>query len=158
MNQIARRAALVLTVGLAVLGCGQGDEPVGRPTAAATASAASSPVVPPSLPSAESPDVAEAAAAKALDVEFTPPFPQREELFQPPQRALNAARREDEHGETVELKGFIHVEEPRVVLSIDGVVSSVPAGGEKYGVQVIAIDPPTAILQRGGRRWPATLE
>jgi hypothetical protein len=78
-------------------------------------------------------------------------------LFEPPQRQ-STARRDDEHGETVELKGFIDVGEPRVVLSIDGVISSVPEGGEKYGVQVISIEPPTVVLQRGRNRWPATLE
>jgi hypothetical protein len=34
----------------------------------------------------------------------------------------------------------------------------VPEGGEKYGVRVISIEPPTVVLQRGGNSWPATLE
>jgi hypothetical protein len=91
-------------------------------------------------------------------VQFSPPFPDRLELFEPPKRAQGTVRRNDELGATVELKGFINVKEPRVILSIDGVISSVPEGGEKYGVQVISIQPPTVVLQRGRDRWPATLE
>jgi hypothetical protein len=44
------------------------------------------------------------------------------------------------------------------VLSIDGVISPVGEGGEKYGVQVISIQPPSVVLQRGRSRWTATLE
>jgi hypothetical protein len=99
------------------------------------------------------PDIAPAAAAQ-----FLPPFPNRNDLFEPPERAKGTVRRNDELGATVELKGFINVDRPRVVLSIDGVISSIEEGGEKYGVQVISIQPPTVVLQRGRDRWPATLE
>jgi hypothetical protein len=96
-------------------------------------------------------------AATAV-AQFSPPFPNRDDLFEPPQRAKGTMRRNDELGATVELKGFINVDRPRVVLSIDGVISSLEEGGEKYGVQVISIQPPTVVLQRGRDRWPATLE
>jgi hypothetical protein len=79
-------------------------------------------------------------------------------LFEAPKRAQSTIRRDDEHGQSVELKGFVNVDEPRVVLSIDGVISPIPEGGEKYGVQVISIQPPKAVLQRGRSRWTATLE
>jgi hypothetical protein len=79
-------------------------------------------------------------------------------LFEPPKRAKGTVRRNEELGESVELKGFVNVDRPRVVLSIDGVISSLEEGGEKYGVQVISIQPPTVVLQRGRDRWPATLE
>jgi hypothetical protein len=95
---------------------------------------------------------------KAPVAQFSPPFPDRTELFEPPKRAASMTRRDEEHGETVELKGFINVDRPRVVLSIDGVVSPVAEGGEKYGVQVISIQPPSVVLQRGRSRWTATLE
>jgi hypothetical protein len=67
-------------------------------------------------------------------------------------------RRDDEHGDTIELKGFVNVNGPQAVLSIDGVLSPIPAGGEKYGVQVISINPPQAVLQRGRNRWTASVE
>jgi hypothetical protein len=134
------------------------------------------------LPAVASPKVAAAASPKAVDGKtepkgaqpangkngpnigpaavalFSPPFPDRDDLFEPPKRAKGAVRRNDELGATVELKGFINVDRPRVVLSIDGVISSLEEGGEKYGVQVISIQPPTVVLQRGRDRWPATLE
>lgn len=66
--------------------------------------------------------------------------------------------RGDNTEELVELKGFVNVDGPRVVLSIDGVVAPLAEGGEKYGVQVISIHPPSVVLQRGRSRWTATLE
>jgi hypothetical protein len=159
MNRFAKLSVPLLPIALILLGCGRADEPIVEvtPVVAASAAIPASIKAPPTTQSDNTPDVAEPAKATPI-VEFTPPFPQRTELFEPPQRISSAARRDDESGETVELKGFIHVEEPRVVLSIDGVISSVPEGGEKYGVQVISIEPPTVVLKRGGRRWPATLE
>ena len=106
---------------------------------------------------APAPDLANPNETKAVAA-FTPPFPDRLDLFEAPKRAQSTVRRDDEHGETVELKGFINVDEPRVVLSIDGVISPVPEGGERYGVRVIAIQPPSVVLQRGRNRWTATLE
>jgi hypothetical protein len=100
----------------------------------------------------------EAPTATTAVAQFTPPFPDRTELFEPPKRATSSVRRDEEQGESVELKGFINVDKPRAVLSIDGVISPVAEGGEKYGVQVISIQPPSVVLQRGRNRWTATLE
>jgi hypothetical protein len=158
MNRIAKLAAPLLSLGFALLGCNGADETVVDAPAVAPAVASTAPQAPAAKHTASAPEVADPQKTKPAAVAYTPPFPERQELFQPPQRALNTARREDEHGETVELKGFIDVDGPRVILSIDGVISSVPEGGEKYGVQVISIDPPTVVLQRGRRPWTATLE
>jgi len=89
---------------------------------------------------------------------FTPPFPDRTDLFEPPHNSASVAHREEEHGSTVELKGFVNVNGEQVVLAIDGVISPIPEGGEKYGVQVISIKPPSVVLQRGRSRWTASLE
>jgi hypothetical protein len=97
-------------------------------------------------------------SAPVSAVEFTPPFPGRTELFEPPKRAQSNVRRDDESGNTVELKGFIDVAGKKAVLSIDGVVTPVSPGDEKYGVQVISIDGPSVVLQRGRSRWTATLD
>jgi hypothetical protein len=94
----------------------------------------------------------------AAVAQFSPPFPDRIELFEPPKRAQGTIRQDDQNGETVELKGFVNVDRPRVVLSIDGVIAPISEGGEKYGVQVISIQPPSVVLQRGRSRWTATLE
>ena len=95
--------------------------------------------------------------AAAKTAEFNPPFPERE-LFEPPKGAQSAVRRDEEHGHTVELKGFVTVDQPKAILSIDGTISPIPEGGEKYGVKVISIQPPKALLQRGRNRWTATLD
>jgi hypothetical protein len=159
MNQLVKLAVSLLPFLLALSGCGRAQEPIveASPVVATPAAATTSVETPPAAQPANTPDVAESPKANTA-VAFTPPFPQRTELFEPPQRASNAARRDHESGATVELKGFIEVDEPLVVLSIDGVISSVPEGGEKYGVQVISIEPPTVVLKRGGRPWSATLE
>src|SRR4051794_13445054 len=107
---------------------------------------------------ARPPDLANPKVTTAQVTEFKPPFPERTDLFDPPKRSQNMVRSDDEHGQSVELKGFVNVDEPQVVLSIDGVISPIPEGGEKYGVQVISIQPPKAVLQRGRSRWTATLE
>jgi hypothetical protein len=150
----------LLCVGMAVVGCNRSDDetfvetaPTAAPAQATTAEAVRPAVNPTSL--RESKKAEEKIAPIA---QFVPPFPERLELFEPPKRAQGNIRRDDEDGETVELKGFIHVDEAKVVLSIDGVIAPVPEGGEKYGVQVISIQPPSVVLQRGRNRWTATLE
>src|SRR5690242_18345607 len=74
-------------------------------------------------PAGPTPAVADPKESQKVASSFTPPFPDRLELFEPPKRAQSTVRRDDEHGESVELKGFINVDQPRVILSIDGVVS-----------------------------------
>jgi len=159
MNQLTKLAVPLLSLGLAFFGCSQVDDILVEttPVAAALTATQAVPDSQPTVQAENSPDIAADESTPTPVAEFTPPFPQRQELFEPPQRQ-STARRDDSHGETVELKGFIDVDQPRVVLSIDGVIASVPEGGEKYGVQVISIEPPTVVLQRGRNRWPATLE
>ena len=147
-----------LFVSLTVLGCGTADEPtVEAPPAVASAPAAVDKPAPPVANPPQSADVAETPAQNQPLAQFTPPFPDRLELFEPRQRAQGTVRRDDA-GETVELKGFVNVDQPKVVLAIDGVISPIAEGGEKYGVQVISIEPPSVVLQRGRNRWKATLE
>ncbi|MEX2310613.1 MAG: hypothetical protein WD738_23805 [Pirellulales bacterium] len=142
-----------------VVGCGAPEEPLAdtKPTVAKAPAVADKPSQPVAK-SAKSAEPAAAASPSSAVAQFSPPFPDRLELFEPPKRAQGTVRRDDEHGETVELKGFVHVDEPRVVLSIDGVISPIAEGGEKYGVHVISIQPPSVVLQRGRNRWTATLE
>jgi hypothetical protein len=140
------------------------EEAVEEPAAVAAADAPADPPSEATAPASTEPTPpaageAPAAAPKTLAADtFTPPFPERLELFEPPKRAQGSVRQDDEKGTSVELKGFVNVNGPHVVLSIDGVIALLPEGGEKYGVQVKSIDPPTAVLQRGRLRWPAKLE
>lgn len=148
----------VLILALMTTGCHSMAEPtIGDTPTAATSAPAPAPETPKLAPKS-APDLANPKSTPAQAVAFNPPFPDRLDLFEPPKRAQTAVKRDDEHGESVELKGFINVDQPRVILSIDGVISPVPEGGEKYGVHVIAIQPPSVVLQRGRNRWTATLE
>ncbi|HEX3599076.1 MAG TPA: hypothetical protein VHU84_02975 [Lacipirellulaceae bacterium] len=158
MNHFLRQLFLSSFVAIAIGGCR--SDSGSSETAATTDSPQVTSTAPaaPEKKSAPTPDLANPKVATAQVAAFAPPFPDRVELFEPPKRAQNAVKRDDEHGESVELKGFITVDQPRVVLSIDGVISPIPEGGEKYGVHVISIQPPSVVLQRGRNRWTATLE
>jgi hypothetical protein len=145
-------------LGAALLGCQSSGDLASLPDAVEP----TSPATLANNPSKPAPDQGAAEThrepARLAAAQFVPPFPDRLELFEPPKRAQSTVRRDDEGGETVELKGFVNVDKPRVVLLIDGVIAPIPEGGEKYGVQVISIQPPNAVLQRGRSRWTATLE
>lgn len=151
----------LLCVGMAVVGCNQSDdEPIVEmaPTAAPAEATTTAEAVRPAVNTAIAPELAKPEEAIAPIAQFTPPFPERSELFEPPQRAQGSVRRDEESGQTVELMGFINVNEPKAVLSIDGVISAIPEGGEKYGVLVISIEPPSVDYRRGRIRDRATLE
>lgn len=90
---------------------------------------------------------------------YSPPYPNRTDLFVPPKQSRSSVRTGDgEDDDAVELNGFVTVDTPKVILSIDGFVVLLPEGEEKYGVEVISIDPPKVVLQRGRTRWTASLE
>jgi hypothetical protein len=153
---------VLLCLAALVSGCSSKEETAAIETMVATqpAKAVIAAPVPPKATAkpAAVPELANPRGTTAEKPNYNPPFPERVDLFEPSKRAEKSARRGDEHGESVELKGFINVDKPQVVLSIDGVVSPVAEGGEKYGVQVIRIQPPSVDLRRNGRNWRATLE
>jgi hypothetical protein len=161
---------LLLTFATALLvGCHSASDNVATPAAAPAPAASTSSNAPPSEPaqatgnpSAPASPATTAAQksspAPPVAKTFTPPFQDRTDLFEPPHRSAGVARREEEQGATVELKGFVNVNGEQVVLAIDGVILPIPEGGEKYGVQVISIKPPSVVLQRGRSRWTATLD
>jgi hypothetical protein len=162
MNVLTRHPYLLMSLTV-VVGCQSAKETSPAPAAASQTSApvpATNTATPAKANTiaARTPDLANPKVTSAQVAEFKPPFPERVDLFEAPKRAQSTIRRDDEHGQSVELKGFVNVDEPRVVLSIDGVISPIPEGGEKYGVQVISIQPPKVVLQRGRSRWTATLE
>ena len=148
-----------LLLGTVVFGCQQKEESALQPSPEAAGQ--QKPSTDTAAKNDGSPEATEDPADRpqpAAVAGFAPPFPDRLELFEPPKRTQSMIRQGDQSGETVELKGFVNVDEPRVVLSIDGVIAPIPEGGEKYGVQVISIQPPSVVLQRGRSRWTATLE
>jgi hypothetical protein len=158
MNLLFRHACWLLCLGI-VAGCQSAEEPASTATAAVEAPAPAAPAPATAKKATKpTPDLANPKIASAAVAEFKPPFPERTELFEPPKRAQTTVQRDAENGGSVELKGFMNVDQPKVVLSIDGVISPIPEGGERYGVHVISIQPPKAVLQRGRNRWTATLE
>jgi hypothetical protein len=160
MSYLARHTFLLLCLGI-VAGCQSAEKPAliaaTPPMSAASAAVTVTPAKTQTSGLSKT-DPSNPKVTAAQVAEFKPPFPERNDLFDAPKRAQSTVRRDDEQGQSVELKGFINVDQPRVILSIDGVISPIAEGGEKYGVQVISIQPPKAVLQRGRSRWIATLE
>ncbi len=143
-----------------VLGCQSADGPVAASvsTDQPVASVPATTVAQSTQAAQRTPDFADPKPTAIPVTEFKPPFPERADMFETPKRAQGMVRRDEEFGQSIELKGFVNVDEPRAILSIDGILSPVPEGGEKYGIQVISIQPPKVVLQRGRSRWTATLE
>jgi hypothetical protein len=150
----------IVCVGIAFFGCQSADEVMDEPAASNVPPAAMAPATAPQPkpPASSKAKTLPADAPKAAVAQFTPPFPERLEMFEPPKRAQSTVRRNDDDGQSVVLMGFVNVDRPRAILSIDGVISPIHEGGEKYGVQVRVIQPPSVVLQRGRDRWTATLE
>jgi hypothetical protein len=92
-------------------------------------------------------------------VEFVPPYPERTDLFAPPKRPnLEAVVRENgQSSASLVLKGFVNVDGPRAILLIDRNLATLAVGDEKFGVQVVSIEPPQITLQRGRERWTESL-
>ena len=120
----------------------------------------------PVAPVAEEPKELEAeetteqqAASEEDKVVFSPPYPDRVSLFRAPERQGRAfATREGQRESDVELLGFVNVGGQRVVLDIDGIVTPIAEGAKRNGIEVISIQPPSVVLQRGRQRFQATLE
>ena len=93
------------------------------------------------------------------DSEYEPPFPGRTNLFNPPTN-FSTRRKNDsqEESESVVLLGFADIDAPMALLEINGTVTQLGSGQEKFGVRVISIAPPTTVLQRGRTRWTASIE
>jgi hypothetical protein len=104
------------------------------------------------------PAPAVAGEAEAPQAAYQPPFPDRIELFVPPKRHGGMVLTEGGSEDAVELLGFVKLDKPQVVLSINGLVTPIYEGGNQYGIEVISIQPPKVVLQRGRQRWQASLE
>lgn len=175
-----RRLALVAVAALPLLsGCGESADESPTPPTTAPAPAAASAKTPASVDAdASKSDVADVAPTKGNDAakddttdaaeqlaaekpslaDYKPPFPDRVELFVPPKRQGGARTPGDENQDAVELLGFVNVDRSKVVLSINGQVTPAAEGETQLGVEIISIQPPTVVLQRGRQRWSASLE
>jgi len=88
---------------------------------------------------------------------YQPPYPDRVDLFLAPKREGRRSTRNDQQ-DAVELLGFVNVDHQRAVLMINGAVYPVAEGDTRFGIEVISIQPPGVVLQRGRQRWQASLE
>lgn len=103
------------------------------------------------------PDLAEADAPVA--VVFEPPYPDRSNLFQAPKRqGRSSGKAFGQNESNVELLGFVNVDGQRAAISINGLVTTVAEGDQQFGIEIISIQPPAIVLQRGRQRWQATLD
>lgn len=92
-----------------------------------------------------------------VKTDFKPPFPNRVELFLPPENRPPSSDVRVSSRDDVVLMGFANVAGPRTVLKIDGIVAPLGVGESRGDVRVLAIDPPKVDLQRGERRWTENL-
>ena len=155
--------AAISTCLLLTIGCGSSEEasvalqdvvPVGDATN--TAQEIQSGKQSPESDSSEE-KVSEKPKKHFLLADFEPPYPNRVNPFAPPTRSTRQAQRSENSESSVVLLGFAKLDEPKAILNIDGVVSPLANGDQHAGVQVIAIEPPNAVLQRGRDRWTASI-
>jgi hypothetical protein len=156
---------LIFVCFAALCGCGQTEPAVpaeaGNPVAEANdtdpPSAAATNLETASTPAAEPLATEEPPVEESLAEDYQPPFPDRVNLFLAPKREGKSTASNQE--EAVELLGFVNVRNNRkAVLSINGTVYPVAEGDSQFGVEVISIQPPAVVLQRGRQRWQASLE
>jgi hypothetical protein len=98
-------------------------------------------------------------AAQKADVGFTPPYPDRKNPFVRVGEAGESASplRDATAAGEIQLRGFVNVGEPEVLLVLRGKAVALRAGDEHAGVKVLAISPPEVRLQVGERRWTKSL-
>ena len=92
-----------------------------------------------------------------MPASYNPPFPEREDLFQPPNPELAAKSARSVAASDVVLKGIVRFEGARALLEIDGQVVAVRERSQHGSVHVVSIDPPRVTLKRGERTWTASL-
>lgn len=156
--------SLCFAVLAALCGCGQADslDTSAEEESLVTAEVAIEQSIVVSDNSAEDSETTESAAAgedvAAQDsIEpFQPPYPDRVNLFLAPKREGRSTHNDQEGA--VELLGFVNVDRRRAVLMINGAVYPIAEGDSQFGIEVISIQPPGVVLQRGRQRWQATLE
>ncbi len=170
------RVAIAVCLGIAVClfaGCGEEVAPDATPTESPSIEPVTSqPAVEEETPVTEQPDEESTSATDDLPVStldqvskptetlaYHAPFPDRVDLFRIPKRQGGSFAATPGNIESaVELLGFVNVDSQQVVLSIDGMVSPLEVGNKVAEIEVISIQPPAVVLQRGRQRWQASLE
>jgi hypothetical protein len=84
---------------------------------------------------------------------FQAPYPNRTELFIPPDLTHTTVAPSGVAGPSIAVRGFMNLDGQHVVLEIDGAVYVLEEGRKQGGVQVVSIEPPRVTLERRGERW-----
>ena len=87
--------------------------------------------------------------------EFRPPFPERTELFKQGAAGRSAARvhqRQEDKGEGVALKGFVHVDRPQAMLQVNGELWIAHEGDSRAELPIVRVSPPNVSITRLGQR------
>jgi hypothetical protein len=105
------------------------------------------PPAPPVVPTEE-----EAPAEEPAEP-FQPPYPERTELFIPPDLTNVVRAPSTTAGPSIAVRGFMNLDGRHVLLEIDGAVHVLGEGKQQGGVQVVSIAPPRVTLERRGERW-----
>ena len=157
MNHLNWRVPLFVCCALCI-GCSESGEPIQAPQPAVPIASAAAPV--------ETSEVDDSAGNEPVEAEestttptvaYQAPFPERTELFLPPQRDARQVAQVTNGEDRVQLQGFVTVDEPRAILTIDGNLAPLAVGAERFGVEVVSIEPPNVVLKRGSARWTASL-
>ncbi|MEQ8846340.1 hypothetical protein [Botrimarina sp.] len=159
-------AACCTPAAVAVLGCGgaaspanSGPTPIDAAAAKARAATAAVAQVVEAGPAERGRGGQAANSQPNRTPDYAPPFPERVNPFEPPKQSARTAQlAQGGASDSVVLLGFAEVDEPRVLLAINGAVKPLSSGEEAAGIRVLSIAPPRAVLQRGRTRWTASIE
>ena len=142
--------SLALLLGLAV-GCSGRTASVARSTDGTDGPATQAN----ESPSEEGRDTA---ASKAANAQFKPPFPDRQELFLPPdQREQVSAPAAPKKNSSIQVKGFANADGMHALLVIDGRLTAMRVGESRGGIEVLSVKPPRVILRQDGQSWTESL-
>jgi len=86
---------------------------------------------------------------------YTPPFPDRVDLFAAPNRKVQL--KNGEHGRAVEILGFSNLDQPQALLLVNGEVSTLAEGDSRWGVKILSIKNPVVVYEQGKQRLQLSL-
>ena len=150
LNLLPKSVFVVIAAIVIVAGCSKADPAVERAEdqPAITPAAAREPETIEDDTTGKETDAVELVEESAT---FDPPFPNRTDPFAQPtaHRVAEVVReRREQTGADVQLKGFVHVDQPKAMLRIDGQLWIASAGDSRDGFEVLTVAPPLVKLKR----------
>ncbi len=93
------------------------------------------------------------AVASAAVTEFKPPFPNRQELFLPPEKHEAKPEQPATKRPAIQVKGFANADGMLALLVIDGKMTALRVGESRDKIEVLSIKPPKVMLRHEGQSW-----